>query len=267
MKAISDWLRIVVGVISAGLLLHWLAVPAWAASQQLNQQINQQPSQQTISHHKWTVEQALSHWRSLYGEQILFDVHRNGDPVGQYLTRFVRDGNKLRVDARMDLQLSWLFWDYHYRYRASEWWWQGRLDRLESQIDDNGELTQFRFTGDGERLVSSDPKLTIPLPLLASHHYNADIRQQRQVLNTLTGQVNQIELEHLGHERLLIGSVEVPAQRYRYQGELRDTEVWYDAHGRWLSLRFFDQRGATIEFRCRQCGTELNPSVNYSDEG
>ena len=44
------------------------------------------------------------------------------------------------------------------------------------------------------------------------------------------------------------------ATRYRYSGELEQTEVWYDDEGRWLRLRFPGGDGLPIDFICRRCG-------------
>ncbi|RDE24867.1 hypothetical protein DV711_04605 [Motiliproteus coralliicola] len=205
------------------------------------------------------------HWQRLYGDSIKFEVWRDGEPVGSYQTRFGGGSEQFRVEAEMELELSWLWWRYRYQYQAVELWRQGHLSRLSSRIDDNGELVQHHFSRQGDWLVETDASMapvesggaaSVPLPVLASHHYDIAVLHQGRVLNTLTGQVNRFEIEPLGAMRIASAQGQIEARGYRYRGELHDTEVWYDNRNRWVGLRFKDRRGATVEFRCQRCGRD-----------
>lgn len=192
-------------------------------------------------------------WRTLYGDQLIFDVYRNGDRVGQYQTEFLGQGDHWRVEARMALDISWLLWDYRYRYQATETWQQGELAGIDIRIDSDGDQQDFSFQRQGKWLLEQQGE-KIELPVLATHHYDASVVDHDRVLNTLTGKVNQIRVESLGIETLTAGGKTISAQRYQYSGDLTDTEVWYDLSGRWVGLEFVDQRGANITFKCQRCG-------------
>ena len=199
-----------------------------------------------------TAPELASRWQRLYGDTIEFVVLRNGREVGHYRTEFDYRGRQLRVASTMELQVRWLLWRYRYSYRADEYWRDDQLQGLRAEIDDDGEITRFEFERRGQSLIDQQGE-QLPLPVLASHHYNIAVLQQGQVLNTLTGRLNRFEVDDLGMEVLALVDGELQARRYRYRGELHDTEVWYDNDGRWVGLRFNDPRGAQLEFRCRSC--------------
>ena len=76
---------------------------------------------------------------------------------------------------------------------------------------------------------------------------------QKRVLNTLTGNVNNVTLVAKGREAIATERGDVVATRYAYTGDLVDTEVWYDDAGRWVKLRFMGRDGTPIEYACRRC--------------
>jgi len=197
-------------------------------------------------------------FKSLYGDEIRFQVIRNQQPVGHYTTRFrtTSEGWEARVEMSLSLSVL-LLWQYEYHYQASETWQHGRLSELEIRINDNGDTRTMRLAQHRDQLVqaggSASPQ-AIDLPILTSHHFDPAVINARRILNTLTGQENRVQLVHLGEEQLQMGDKQIASDRYRYQGDLHDTEVWYAKTGQWLKLRFPDKTGTPIEFHCLQCG-------------
>lgn len=228
----------------------------------------------TVSNTGFSADRTL-HWQRLYGDSIEFQVWRDGEQVGSYRTLFNADSEELQIETQMELEISWLWWRYRYQYQATEFWRQGRLEKLNSSIDDNGDFLEHRFYRRGDRLIGGnqvpeaesqqDPAMpndaeSVALPVLASHHYNIAVLDQGRVLNTLTGRVNSFEIEPLGIMWIDSAGGKIEARGFRYQGELHDTDVWYDSQDRWVGLRFLDRRGATMEFRCKRCGSRASSS-------
>lgn len=191
-------------------------------------------------------------WRDLYGDQLLFDVYRDGDRIGSYSTRFSGDAQQWRMQAEMKLELRWLLWRYRYHYQGSEYWRGNELQRLEILLDDDGDRSELLFQRDDDRLRAAGlPE--VDLPVLPSHHYNKALIASDRLLNTLTGRLNRVEVKSLGQARIEMTTGSIEALGYRYSGDLRDTEAWYDNAGRWVGLRFVDRHGGQVEFRCRSC--------------
>jgi len=180
---------------------------------------------------------------------LLFEVRRDGESVGSHCLRFSRAGETVRVEAAMDLEISLPLWfDYRYRYRASEQWRGGRLWMLEVAIDDGGERHGIEARRRGDILVVSTARGQQQLPgdLLTSNHWNPQVLEKGQLLNTLTGRTSRLEVEPLGKERIPFGARTLPVQRYRLGGDLKDTEVWYDEAGQWRGLAFSARDGSRI---------------------
>jgi len=197
-----------------------------------------------------------------YGGGIEFDVMREGERVGQHRLSFSRQGPVLRVDIRMELDFRvLLLFRYRFRYSASEWWQGGALQRLEVELDENGEQSRISARKSGEVLqIRGDPirgeslSSDQPLPLLTTNHWNPEALQQQALLNTLTGEISQVQVEFEQQDRVRGGSDYIRARRYHYGGGLSDTRVWFDEKQRWVGMSFIAQDGSEIRFVCRRIG-------------
>ena len=205
--------------------------------------------------------QAMTHpFKSLYGDEIRFNVLRDNRTVGEYRTRFnaTRDGWEARVEMSVSLRMMLLF-SYEYRYYALERWQDGELAELSVLVDEDGDQHRLHLQRKNDRLTTAPLSdhftyRPIQLPIFTTHHFDPRVIGQERILNTLTGKENQVEMIHEGETELMIAGKAVPCDRYRYEGDLRNTEVWYAKTGQWLKLRFPDKRGATIELECVACG-------------
>ena len=196
--------------------------------------------------------------RELYGgRDLVFEIHRRGRKVGTYDVRFIEGDDALRVHSRFELSLDFLIFRYDFRYDSTEVWRDGRLTRLEATVDDDGDVhvTTLRRTAAGYRLNGPDGPDTVAssAPLFPTTHWNPGVIGQDRVFNTLTGRVNRVEIRDRGAETVETAGGPRPARRYEYTGDL-ETEVWYDAGGRWVKLRFEGRDGSVIDYKCVTCG-------------
>jgi hypothetical protein len=192
-----------------------------------------------------------------YGEGIVFDVLRNGAPVGSHVVTFDRDGRELLVRSRMRLAVEMLFITvYRLDYLSVARWQVGRMAGLNVTVDDNG--TPFSLSAaspeDGKALQvqAGENSYVARQPLYPTNHWNPGVLGQTQVLNTLTGRLNTVRIEKRGRETVPTELGPVTATHFAYTGDLL-TEVWYDDAGRWVKMRFKGADGSNIEYRCRRC--------------
>ncbi|MGE3332370.1 MAG: DUF6134 family protein [Rhodospirillaceae bacterium] len=192
---------------------------------------------------------------ALYGDQIAFDVERNGTPIGRHIVHFEQTeaGLKSRSDVEMAVDVLF-FRAFSYRYQADAVWREGGLDRLTVDINDNGQRSYLTAQRAGEKLwVSRDGRVfEAAAGLYPSEHWDAGVVKQQRVLNTLTGKINHVAIQPEGRDPVETERGTIAATRYRYTGDL-DAEVWYDDAGRWVKLRFKGRDGSTIAYRCRSC--------------
>lgn len=192
---------------------------------------------------------------NLYGEQIRFEIRRQGKPVGSHVVSFERTGDAIRSRSAVHIAVDFLFFTaFRYRYESEALWRQGRFERFDVDIKDNGKSLRLTATHDGERTVISGTAgaLTVPTSLHATEHWNAGILTQRQVLNTLTGKINNVVIRPGLTELVETERGPVAATVYHYSGDLV-IDVWYDEKGRWVKMRFKGRDGSLIDYICRQC--------------
>lgn len=193
---------------------------------------------------------------SLYGESLRFRVLRNGSPIGYHEVTFDRRGDKVVAHSRFEAEVRILFYTaYRYQYRSRDVWRDGCLVALKAETNDNGKEMRVEAALEGEalRITSSAGTRTTELGIFPTTHWNAGVIGATRVLNTITGTIAKVELIALGKEEVMVEGRPVPAHRYRYTGEI-ESEVWYDADGRWVKMRFNAQDGSTIEYVCERCG-------------
>lgn len=198
---------------------------------------------------------AGEHARGVDGERLEFDVLRNGKTVGRHVTRFTREQGYLVVESEMTLRIRLLFIDaYRYRYSATERWCDGRLVDLDAEVDANGESSAVaaRTAGQALEIVGPHGRTSAPLGLFSTNHWHPGVLRTDHVLNTLTGRINRVRIEHCASPRP-DGEGPDGARCYEYRGDL-DARVWYDAAQRWVGLAFDGEDGSRFEYRCRHCG-------------
>ena len=88
--------------------------------------------------------------------------------------------------------------------------------------------------------------------LFPTNHWNSLVLGQNQVLNTITGLVNEVSIRDDGLEEVSTERGMINATKYSYTGQL-ETTVWYDQRGRWVKMEFSGKDGSTITYKCKKC--------------
>jgi hypothetical protein len=196
---------------------------------------------------------------ALYGDELLFDVRRDGVSVGEHRVTFRRDGDTVHVAADFALEIRFLgFTAYRYRYESNSAWRGDCLVSLEANVSDDGKESRVTAVREGRdvRIMGARGDIVAPAELFPTDHWHPGVLETERVLNTLTGGINRVRIEDRGSVTLASGNGTLAARHYVYSGEL-STEVWYDAAGRWVGMRFTGKDGSTIEYRCRSCAANV----------
>ncbi len=182
--------------------------------------------------------------QSTYGDQIEFDIRRNGKKVGEHIVTFEEQESVTSVESSTDLRVKFLFFTaYRFEYLSREEWAHSNLLSVESTTKDGGKKSSLsKEFGETEKLYSTN-------------HWNPDVLNQNRVYNTITGKTNNIEILIGDWEMVPTGTGQRKALRHDYTGDLRDVSSWYDEQGRWVALRFIARDGSIISYECRRCGT------------
>ncbi|WP_119299747.1 DUF6134 family protein [Dongia deserti] len=190
----------------------------------------------------------------LYGNEILFDVERDGELIGQHIVTFTRTTEGVRVDSRADVEVDLLFLSaYRLRHQAHELWSDGELKSVEASTNENGDYTHVQAVRDAAGMVISSSEGTFKVPaILPTSHWNAALLKGGPLLNTLTGKLSDVRVFYQGFDTVTTRGGSLRARRYLYSGDLNG-EIWFDDEGRWVKLRFRTKDGSIINYVCRRC--------------
>jgi hypothetical protein len=169
-----------------------------------------------------------------------FRVSIDGKPAGDYRLTIQRDGDRYTVQGAASIRVRVLFISYRYSYNGQEVWKDGRLQRLDSQTDDDGKRFTVSANANGEHLqVTSNGQThqTRGDAWTTSywHRYLAKTEFSRRdvvLLDVDTGKEIQATLHHLGSVALSVNGREQNCTHYKLRGGGLDVDLWYDAEDR-----------------------------------
>ncbi len=198
-----------------------------------------------------------------YGESIRFRVLRDGEPVGQHTVRFERRGEDLVVRSRFQLEVKVLFVTaYRFSYASTGTWRDGKLVSLSADINDDGKKARVVAEQENGTFRIEGPKGVerASLGIFPTNHWHPGVLDSTRVLNTITGGVNTVQIIDQGPDQVTINGRTAQARHFIYTGDLQNN-VWYDADGRWVKMRFQGKDGSTIDYVCEQCRRAvMNPA-------
>lgn len=167
-----------------------------------------------------------------------FRVLLDGREIGQHrYTLIAKDGEReLRSEARFDVRLLFLS-AYRYDHEAVERWDGDCLRTLVARTDDNGRLESVDAAERDGRLVVNRPKQRNEHAgcVMSFAYWNPRILDERQLLNSQTGELLPVKITALGEETVAVQGQRVAAQRHRITGKDLQIDLWY-AGGRWVAL-------------------------------
>ena len=190
----------------------------------------------------------------LYGKEIIFDVLRNGEKSGTHLVTFKRNGNKLEVSANFISRFHSFPLRLTSFHKSVAIWIDNALREIKAETNDNGEKTWVTAEASkiGFNVRTAKKTYQVKSSLFPTNHWNSLVLRQNQVLNTITGLMNEVSIRNDGLEKVPTERGIINANKYTYTGQL-ETTVWYDQRGRWVKMEFFGKDGSTITYRCKKC--------------
>ena len=193
-----------------------------------------------------------------YGKRIEFDVLRDGKPVGEHVTTFALTANGLKVHSRTELGISVLFIPvYRFEYDSQSLWCGESLSRLSARTKDRGEntLTEVEPAAGGLVVRHEGREQQVAENLIPTDHWNPHVLQRSEVLNTITGRVNTVQISSCTSHSKVVATAAPGGSCYQYSGDL-EARVWYDESMRWVGLEFAGRDGSEIVYVCRDCRAE-----------
>jgi hypothetical protein len=189
-------------------------------------------------------------WQPSAGDEIRFNVLRQGQAFGSHAVRF-EEGPDGSLIARTEVSLKAGLGPvtlYRYQLEAAETWVNGQLVKVSGKVNDDGKRRSVTAAREGAALKvkGSDFTGTAPKDVVPASHWNYAQTMTRKLLSTEDGEILDVRVGRIGRETILAGGKTIEANRYRLDSAI-DVDLWYDDDGRWVKLAF-EARGQKIEY-------------------
>jgi len=183
--------------------------------------------------------------------RLQFTIVRDGAPIGTHNFRFAENADGTTVDIRTDIDYRFLFLPlYRFRHTSKEIWTDGKLTRLTSRTDDNGEdiRIEARANGEGLSVRGLEGEYSAGPGALPSSLWNVDVVRAKELISTIRGKLLKSESEFVGEEDLTLDGRQVPTLRYRLTGQFT-RDIWYHRDSRVLvRVKFKASDGSWVEY-------------------
>ena len=181
--------------------------------------------------------------------KLAYIINRDGAQIGTHVITFEREGDRLFVDTKVDVDVKLAFISlYKFVKRAREVWKDGRVIGYEARVDDNGNIMEARAEANGSKLVLEGPngKAVAPLGTMISGYWNIATVDQDRLVDSEDARLRKVAFEGGSEQTIEIEGRSVKARYFRVTGALV-RELWYDAKGLLLKMRAVASDGSVIE--------------------
>ena len=188
-------------------------------------------------------------------KSLNFTVYRNSSPIGHHRFDFRPKGEFLEVEIDVDLEIKVTFITvFKFTHVASETWENGRLVRMNSETDDDGDIYKLAVqqTNKGMLVKVNGEEHWAPTDILPSNLWNRAILKEDKILHPILGRVLPLTVTKLGLRAVEVpGNATVKAEGFKIDGGIEfQRELWYGPDGRLVEVGFnAPQDGSRITYR------------------
>ncbi len=182
-----------------------------------------------------------------------FAISVDGKPAGQYRMTIRRtDRETVVMTGWAEVRVSYLVFSYHYSYQGTETLRAGRLARLESRADDNGQRFQVTAVAEGDRLrvrVNDTARVGPAAAGTTSYWRRPAVPADRPTFHLLdadTGKDVEGRLQFIDRARLTVAGRPCACKHYRVTGPPSPVDLWYDAQDRLVRQDYLDDGHRTV---------------------
>ena len=130
---------------------------------------------------------------------------------------------------------------YYFTHNLHEEWSDGQLQRMRSQVDENGKVDEITLQRDATQYAATrnDERLTLPhaaFPLSLWHH---EVVQQSLLFDLTTLRLMKVETTRY-EDTVVRDGESTPAERVSFSGDWRGS-VWYDRDKQFLKAEYMSE--------------------------
>lgn len=180
-----------------------------------------------------------------------FRVLLDDTPIGYHQVSINRENNRKTVHTQASFDVRFLFIPvYSYNHETRESWQDGCLVNINSTTDDNGD--NFFISGKEDNRVlaieTREGRTSIDGCVRTFAYWDLELLRSGRLLNTQTGEYQQVSIEDLGAGNFSIDDQQLEARHFRLSVEGMTIDLWYTMDLHWLALESTTESGAVLRY-------------------
>jgi hypothetical protein len=180
-----------------------------------------------------------------------FRVLLDDTPIGYHRVEISSEADAVSVHTQANFAVTFLFITvYSYAHDTREYWKDGCLVGINSTTDDNGDdyFINSSRQQEGLTLVTQDGSNTFDNCIRTFAYWDIELLKSDYLLNTQTGEYQQVTITDMGTGLLDIDQSRVEARQYRLVSEGLTIDLWYTKDMHWLALESKTESGAMLRY-------------------
>jgi len=184
-------------------------------------------------------------------KQWQFRVFLDDKEIGYHTVRLSpeEDGRRVSVEAKFDVKFFFIT-AYRYDHQTEEFWEGACLRDIQSRTDNNGEQLFIRKQAEGNNftLETHDGQQELQGCVRSFAYWDPELLKTSRLLNTQTGEYQDVEIIELGNNPIEIEGRMVEAIQYRLMIEGSSIDLWYTPDMNWLALQSITEGGYRLSY-------------------
>lgn len=180
-----------------------------------------------------------------------FRVMLDDRPIGYHRVNVSKEQNRKTVHTEANFDVRILFIPvYSYEHETQESWVDNCLVGINSSTDDNGddyfinsELSEQVLT-----LETQDGMTSLKGCVRTFAYWDVELLNSDRLLNTQTGEYEDVEITDMGTGVLSFDGKEVEARQFRLVAKNMAIDLWYTKNMHWLALESVTESGAVLRY-------------------
>jgi len=155
------------------------------------------------------------------------------------------------VSCDTSIKVTVLLITYRYWYRGREVWKDGRLQRLDSECNDDGKKFKVAAIADGDKLrirANNQERQARADVWLTSYWTVADVKSRKDTIPLIdadTGRDLDCKVQYVGAKQLSVAGQVRDVNHYKLTGKVQ-VDLWYDATERLLRQEWIEDGHRTV---------------------
>jgi hypothetical protein len=210
---------------------------------------------------------------ALYGQSISgvdslewrFQVYLDNKPIGWHAFRVEQDGpvTSVETEARFDVKILFIT-AYRYRHRNVEQYDGTGLLSIDAYTDANGKKSVIRGErGEAYFRLTGGVADKLPVDLKAFCYWTPSILEESRLLNSQTGEYEEVEIIERGESVISYRGESIPARQFDIMVKGLPVSIWYSIDdNRWLALESLTKKGRVLRYEPESLPESGSPGQN-----